>query len=331
MDRFSNIFYNVTQENEDTTSELLCNIFRTKYVRDLSLKFLGIPLKTLNAITLDNISTRKSIDGIGIPDIIIENEETCFFIENKIHISTNLQGSQITTYPEYINKKNKTYKGYVFLIPKNYQHEPEIDELKKNYSFISKVYWDDFLGYLYKNEINNGTPILNEVLDCLSNLILNDSIVNTKLNISEVVIMYNTKDLYNTLTFVDKINKLVGKTAEDIVTILGQDFSMGDEQKDQNGYGRYLKYNNRQSIFYGLNPGLYEEQNGDFVYSVAIEKKAMKAGTNIDNNKYQYFPNGDDVWVYIKIDRKTLVDNEQENTLVNIVVDIVKNVFLKNL
>jgi hypothetical protein len=34
--------------------------------------------------------------------------------------------------------------------------------------------------------------------------------------------------------------------------------------------------------------------------------------------------------MYIKINRKIFVDDDQENALINVVVDIIKNVFLKN-
>jgi hypothetical protein len=330
MDRFSNIFYNATQEDEDTSSELLCNIFRTKYIRDLTLRFLGISLKSLETITLDHISVRKNIDGIGIPDITIENDNNFFFIENKIYIDTPLQKSQKTTYPEFINKKDKVYKGYIFLIPKNYKHKTEINDTKVSYPFILIKYWEDLLKYLYKQEIQNESPVINEVIDYLSNLVSYDPVVGTELNINEVVIMYNTKDLYDTLSFVDKVNELVANAAPKITKKLGKDFSVGKKLNDSNGQGIFLKYNNKGSIFLGLNPGNCEEQNGDFVYSVALEEKVLSDKININKDKYPYLSDGGG-YILIKVDRKIFVEKDQENKLVNVVVDIIKNVFLKNI
>jgi hypothetical protein len=327
MDRYSNIFFKVTPENEDTTSEILCNIFRSKYIRDISLEFLGISSEVCKTIILGNISTRSNIDGVGIPDIKIENNFSLYFIENKIHIDTDLQESQITTYPEYINKKNKASKGYIFLIPRNYKHEIEIDKIKTSYPFVSKKYWEDFLDYLYEKEIHNESPVINEVLDYLKNLVSNNSVDTTELNINEVVVMYNPKDIYNVLSFTAKINKLIDNVSEEIVKTLGQDFSVFKDQKDQNGVGKYLKHR-KGNIFIGLNPGLCEEQNGEFVFSVALEKKALDYN-KINKEKYPYFI--DDEWIYIKIDRKTLVDVDQKNVLINTVVDIIKNVFLENI
>jgi hypothetical protein len=161
------------------------------------------------------------------------------------------------------------------------------------------------------------------------NLISNDSVGTTELNISEVVIMYNPKDLYNALSFVDKINDLVGNVLEKVVEKLGQDFTVGSEQNNQDGQGKYLNYNGKQSMFLGLNPSIYEEQNGDFVFGLDLAKKALNENYKINKEKYTWF--SDEEWIYIKIDRKILVDDEQEKVLENIVLDIIKNVFLKNI
>jgi len=330
MFRTSNIFYKLTQENEDAASELLCNIFRTKYIRDLSLGFLGISPDALESIKIENIITRKSIYGGGIPDIIIENKDSIFFIENKIRIERELEEYQQTTYPEHIKKNSKIHKGYIFLIPENYKDEAKIDKLKEKYSFISKTYWKDLLEYLYKKEIHNESPILKEALDYFSNIVSDKSVVETRLNINEVVIMYNLKDLYNSLTLIDKINQMVSNTAEKIVKELGQNFDVGKPQNNQFGRGKYLNYKNKDSIFYGLsfNENVLEKQNGDFVYSVAILENDLKT-KNIDEDLYQKHSDGE--WLYIKIDRRTLVENDQENILIDNVVDIIKNVFLKNI
>jgi hypothetical protein len=336
MDRSSNIFYKVTREHEDTASELLCNIFRTKYIRDICLDFFGIPPKAYETITINDIETRKSIDTGGIPDIIIENENSFFLIENKIRVDTPLQNSQITTYLEHINNKSKTFKGYIFLIPENYEHEIEIkeietDETKESYPFIKKKYWGDFLRHLYSKEIHNESPVISEVMDYLKNLTLEEPVIETKLEINEVVIMYNPKDIYNALSFVDKINVLVGNVSEKIVEKLGPDFAVDRKQTDIDGQGKYLKYKDYgEVIFIGLSPCVYEEQNGDFVYSVAFTRKFLNENLKINIDKYPYFDDKEGGCIFIELDRKTLVDDDQEKILTNTVVDIIKNVFLKN-
>jgi len=327
MDRDSNIFFNITQENEDTSTDLLCNILRTKYIRDITLDFIGISKKSLDTITLEHIFTRKGIDGVGIPDITIENDDTFFFIENKIHVNTDLQDSQITTYPDFIyNKKYKVYKGYIFLIPKNYEHEIEINESMKKYPFITKIYWEDLLKYLYKLEIQNESPVISEVLNFLNYLVSNEFVLETKLNISEVVMLYNPKDIYSALSLVYKINRLADIAAEKIVEKFGQDFCIDRTQRDLKGQGIYLKYNNKPAIFIGLNPFLYEEQNGDFVLSVALYRKTLKENININD-----YYSDDEGWLYIKMDRKRFTEEDQENLYVKDVVDIIENIFLKNI
>jgi hypothetical protein len=96
--------------------------------------------------------------------------------------------------------------------------------------------------------------------------------------------MYNTKDLFYTLSLVDKIKILVEKAVKNIVDKLGQDFVAGQTQKDQSGLGKYIKYNDEPSILYGLNPEKYKESNDDFVYSVSFDKKVLKENPNIKKN-----------------------------------------------
>jgi len=334
MDRFSNIFSNITDENEDTSSELLCNILRTKYIRDLTLGYLGISPESLETIELEHISTRKSIDDGGIPDIIINNDENFFLIENKIHIDTDLQESQTTTYPKFIDKKDKIYKSYIFLIPKNYKHEPEIDKTKKLYPFITKKYWEDLLDYLYKMEIQKESPVISEAMDFLNYLLSNEFVIDTKLNNKEVVIMYETEELYHTLETVDKIARLVADVADsEKIKNLGKGFSYCSAQKDKNFVGVSLKYEkSKPSVFLGLFPLLWGVGiNGEFVYSVAFNKKELKENYYIDEKYPKHTDDEEDGFLYIKLDRKTLVEEDQESVLVERVVDIIKNVFLENI
>jgi hypothetical protein len=91
MKRDDNIFYRLTKENENSTTELLCNLLRTKYIRNICLKFFGIPDKIIEGITIHNINTQKLSRTEGIPDIIIQDTDCYYIIENKIRINTGLQ------------------------------------------------------------------------------------------------------------------------------------------------------------------------------------------------------------------------------------------------
>ena len=80
MTRENNIFYRLTKENENTTTELLCNLLRTKYIRNICLRYFDISEEIIENISIENISTQKSFDKEGILDIIIQNKDSYYII-----------------------------------------------------------------------------------------------------------------------------------------------------------------------------------------------------------------------------------------------------------
>ena len=96
--REKSIFYNLTDENENATTELLCNLCIYDEYREIIFNILG--LNNFD-IFFDDIQTQKQIPKKRKkPDIIIENNETKIFIENKIKAGYYLLKSQIKTYPD---------------------------------------------------------------------------------------------------------------------------------------------------------------------------------------------------------------------------------------
>jgi hypothetical protein len=327
-----NIFYRVAADNEDATTELLCNLLRTKYIRDIFLNFLEIPKKIHETITIENIFTQTTIENVGRIDLKIETNDALYFIENKIHDDTGLQLSQTTKYMEYLELMNKPNKGCVFLLPKDYDAKEtgEIENIKEKYSFVSIKRWNDLLDCFKKNEIAKEAPVVAEALDYLSNLILGYSDNTTELTAQEVVIMYNPKDLYNALSLAEKVRGLIEKTLESILGELGDDFSRGVLRSNINGYGGTILYNNKLAVWVGLSPKLYDEPDDDFVFNVALWEKSL-GNLNINNIGVNKYLSDDEGWICIKLDRKILTDENPEEKLKTAVVDIVKNVFLKNI
>ena len=321
--RGSSILYKLTAENEDSVTDLLCSLFRIRYIRDICLDYFGIDKKIYGNIEIDNIFTRRTINGVK-PDIYIENDEVLCFIENKIYTWTDLQPSQVTLYPDYVAQSKKV-KKYLFIIPKNYDHEEDIQKVLKKYDFVSIFYWDDFLRYLYMKEINTFSSIINESLEYMQGLILNDDLEDLTLNIYEVAFMYNPKEIYDVLSLLDKNTKLIINASQKAINKLGKKFLLGKDQKDINGHGIYLKYKEISCMFCGLNIGLFEEENGDYVYSLAITIESLKENFSINSNKYSYYSDGE--YIYIKIDRRMFLN---ENDLYTKIVETIENVFLVN-
>jgi len=328
LERQTSIFYKLTKEDEDSTTDLLSNLFRIKVFRDLCFDYFGIKREIYEEIGINNIKTRQNIKNVGIPDIYLQNEETLYFFENKIYTWTDLQDSQISTYPEYINNINLKNKGYFFIIPEDYEHKNKIIEISKKYNFIKIFYWEEFLQYIQKTEIENCSELIKESVYYLRTLISDGISENLTLDIYEVTAMYNPKDIYTILNLVFKNIETLENVTEKVIKKLGKNFSVGRTQQDQYGFGTHIKYYNKECIFCGINPYNYEQENGNFVYSIALYKKYIVEDFSIDSNRFPYI--SDEDCVYIQLDRKLFLDESKGNDLQEEIINIIKNVFIKN-
>lgn len=333
MDRETSIFYRMTDQNENSTTELLCNLFRFKYFRDICLEYWGIEKDFIDEITLENISSQNSTDNSGMPDIVINTDKLICYVENKIKQNTGLQENQKINYPKNLLKFRETLGKnirYIFLIPKDYAHEKEISEIINNYKdFTKKIYWHDFLFHLYNKELDVESPIIKEGLNYFSELVPVDEQIDTNLNPREVVIMYNPKTINDVLNFLEKIRKIIKGSLEIVADEMGKDdYCLGGLQNDIWGQGYKFKYKNKESIWVGITPGYYE--NEDFVYSVTLLKKHLKENYKIDSNEFKYDSDADDEWIYIAINKDLFVEDDKEKKLANEIIKILKNVFIEN-
>lgn len=337
MERNDSIFYKMTKENENSTTELLCNLFRTKYIRDICLEFLGIPKDILGEIELSNISTQCDYNEDGIPDIVIENRNVYYIIENKITKNTKLQKTQKTAYVDLIFNSKKKYTGYIFLIPETYVHETEIIDMKQlNKITITIKHWNLFLDHLYKMEIQKESLLVGEALNYLYNLLPQKPVTNTILTPYEVAMMYNMYDVYNSLSFVSKLLKLIENTEGEIISKLGDSFSASDwriKHDDLMARGKYINYNGNQYIFIGLNFDIIGNKDGiGYVYSIALSTDALKEKSALKiDHKYNRHIDVGDGWLYFKLNEKNLLKENQEQAFVDEIVEIIQEVFLKNL
>ena len=332
MDRKKSIFYKITNENENSTTELLCNLFRIRYFRDICLEFFELEKKFINEINFENISTQNSIDVSGKPDIVINTDKIRCYIENKILKDTGLQENQKFNYPENLLNFRETqgkHIDYIFLIPKGYAHENEIDEIINKYKdFTRRYYWHDFLSYLYNKELHIESPIIKEGLNYFSELVQEDEPIDTVLNPREVVIMYNPRTINDVLILMQKIREIIKNSLVLVADKIGKDYSWGGEQKEKWAQGYTFNYKNKLGFFVGITPYLYDEENETF-YSVALYRNQLKECIKIDDHEFKHYL--DDDWLYIAIDRNLFVEDDKEKKIANEIIKILNNVFIKNL
>jgi len=322
----------MTKEHENSTTELLCNLFRIKYFRDICLELFGIEKKFIDDITLENISTQYHTDNSGIPDIVIRTDNFLCFIENKIKIDTPLQENQKKEYPknllEFKGNNPEKHIHYIFLIPKDYKHEDKII-INEDYKKFTKIYyWQEFLSDLKSKELDIYSPIIKEGLTYFKELLQEVEPPDTVLTAREVLIMDNPRKIFDLLNLLVKIRETIKDSLKIVADKMGKDYSLVKECYDQWAQGWTFNYKNNYipSIFVGITPNLYDNENGVF-YSVALVKKHMKENIVIDENKFKHFK--DDEWVYIAIDKDLFVEDNKEKILADKIIDILENIFEK--
>ena len=295
--REKNLFYGLTSDDENATTELLCNLFGFDEYKNIILSKFG--LENFQ-IEFENIDTQYQIPGTNKrPDIVIKNDAVTVFIENKICISRDLESSQKTVYPEYLKRLESESKKVklIFLIPRGHKDENEINRIKKSYHFISIVYWDE----LIKELKNKNKTICSEILK--------ESIVFIEERLSSIIqfeqkeidFMNDTATFFMEIKTINKIfmhleevcmkvkKKLYPKKEKIIAHFKNTDYDMG----------YWIDDDKNCFIGFSLNNINGANELKDFVFSIAINEdeineKKLNELQEISNKRY-------DGWHYFKI------------------------------
>jgi hypothetical protein len=320
-----NIFSGVSRNNEDATTELLANLMGVKYIRDLILAELTVDKDIIQRIKKDDIDTQVNYSEDGKPDIVIENDETLIFIENKIRIGTELQLTQITSYVERLRSSKKQYKKMIYLVPEGYSHLNELLSVVQSGNDCSVTYWETLLTALYANDLHAWSELVSQSLGHLSDLILRKEI-STILSREEVVIMFNPQDLIAANGLLNKMRNFIPRVVESLVNLLGKDFNFADIIDKEEEIGQYVRYKNESwAIFLGLNfwPISEHPDKAEYLFSIAMRcdiVDSMKA------EKHQPFKNDD--WFFFKLDKYASSDLDNPAALATEISNIIKSVII---
>jgi hypothetical protein len=304
--REENIFYRLKKDDEDASTELLCNICKFDINREIILRELKI---NNSNISYFNIDSQYKIPGkTKRPDIIIENNEIKVLIENKVSKYRKLELSQITVYPQHLNEIIGKKVKLIFLIPHGYKDEYKIRETKKEFKFISIVYWDDLI---YKLKINNKT-INSEILS--ESIVFFEKILNS---IQEINFEQEEIDFMNDLNLLFKESTAIGKTLQKFDNIIWQlkdnlklSFRKGgnpriEVSEDGIGYWFYM-----ECFYIGYSFTIMNiKKMKDYILSFTIHESIVSKEKlkKLQKNTYEFY----DEWYWFKINFEYL-ENEKE-------------------
>jgi hypothetical protein len=326
--REENLFYKLTNNNENATTELLCNLCKFEKYKEIIFKGLNLDDKDFGYGDMD---TQYDIpDKKKRPDIVIENSKMKIFIENKTSKTTPLQSSQLTDYPKHLksNKNKDKNVKLIFLIPNGYKHEDKIVKVKekyKVYDLVSIIFWDDLLEKMKTENKDIKSEILDESISFFEKVL--KSIPEVKFEQEEIDFMTDIKKL-------GKESKAIGKTLELFENVIGQlrdnlklKFKKGESlaptvSEDCIGYYFY-KENCYIGYYFVLNN---DPKLKDYVLSFAINKDIISRTKLKNVPKSAYYLDEDEEWYYFKIDNKMLKEKENVKKLFQYCKEVMKNV-----
>ena len=120
--RVSRNFINLIKDSQSLLYKILNKLFD---IADFSM---------MQKVTANDIKLEEPFEGVGRMDILIENPQCFFIIENKVHSPTETQDTQTTTYFDLLNNKKKEGKQtfICYLINKGHPIEDFEKAVKKN-------------------------------------------------------------------------------------------------------------------------------------------------------------------------------------------------------
>jgi hypothetical protein len=314
----------LTSEDENATTELLCNLCKDDKYKQIILDALG--LKNFS-IDFDDIQTQKSIQNKRkIPDIIIENSEIKVYIENKIDKKYKLKKSQISIYPLDLVKSKKDVK-LIYLIPKGYKDIETIEKVMGRYKFVSMVYWEDLIRDLEKHNRNIRSELLEESIIFFNKILRSIP----KINFAEEDLMF----MNNIENFRLEVNTM-GKELELFSNVLGKlKENLGlkfDIREPLLACGEdYFGYTFCKDLCWlGYSFGWLDSEKTDekeYFLSLFINKDKIKKSIQTFK-KYAYIEDGEGYAFKIRPD--IFSSNERENLLSDFLEDIFKELFIND-
>jgi len=338
--RQGSIFYKVVPANENPITEVLCNLFKYKNVRDTLLRFFKIPTEFIDSIKYEHIDTQRVTEE-GIPDIVIRNNEVTIYIENKVKRWTTCQTSQTTGYLEKLRaeQKNKGYVKMIYLLPRGYNEEERIrSTISDKQDYTDMFFWEDLLCYLEFSDLDKTNLFVSEFISHYRRLFVQETIT-ISLNIEEMELLLKPKDLKVASSLLSKITKIMESAKKDIMDAFPNRVSFDPQRIDNNYWdnqyekGIYVFLDGKFIIFYGLSFSICEDspEHSDYTfnYQVGIDKESeidpdpeyIERFKKYNPDYFQYARNG---WYIAKFPNYCLAGDDAPKEIADVLIKVIK-------
>lgn len=278
-----NIFNNLVT-NEDSTTQLLCNLFMIKVFRDKFLSHLNVDMEFIDEVGYENFNTQVTYKN-SRPDIVLESKNILLVFEVKTQNNRGLTDSQLSGYKEVFDSyrdENFRYKALIFITPKNYAHEQEIDNIKSKlinrYNVIT-TNWESIIELIEENELQNISNYLNDFSELLKSWYIPQPITFKTMEIQSILSEKTPSALLKLLNVVEVINSLSHSYNPKI-----------RRSSDWSEYGIYFRNNEDKDIlFFGVWLEAWIKQKKPLCIAVdktSYSKKVVSEFSKFTNGKY---------------------------------------------
>lgn len=324
-----NIFYRITDENENAVTDVLCNLMKHRFIRDIVIRFFipDISESALDSISEEGIIPQKRIEYGGQPDLKIESPKIYIIVENKIRNETKPTPHELSSYITAIRFSKAEYKRLVYLIPQDYSSiQPFRDIEKENSGVVSVRYWKDFLSALERTGLGDLSQYFHDAIEYFSSLVDMRLIEDTQLQPMEVAMIYEPNLMFSAFSTFKKLEKRFKNIAGQLIATITPEFNsdvtitVGESLADSSAIGQYieLKHDKEKGIiFYGYSNLSDKAKNDKYSFSVAFSFYTDLFDVSSFEDKEK-----DDAWWYIPCDKKLLVSDSDDN-LVNAIAEII--------
>ena len=325
-----NLFYRITAENENAVTEVLCNLMKHRFIRDIVIRFFipDVSESALDSISEEGIIPQKRIEDGGQPDLKIKSHQIYIIVENKIRNRTNPTPLELSSYITKVKSSAAEFKRLVYLIPQDYSSFQLLKDIEKeNSNIVSVRKWEDFLLAQKRTEVGDLSQYFQDAIDYFSSLIDLHVIEDTQLEPMEVAMVYEPNIMFTAISTGEKLERRFKNIERQLVATIIPMFNSeiiitpGEKQTNSYGIGRYinLKHNNKNnSVFYGFSNLPDKSQNDKYSFSVAFYfgNDLFDVTSFEDKERDQY-------WWYIPIEDRKLLISDNDEKLVNAIANII--------
>ena len=320
MTRDTNIYYNLVNK-EDALTELLANLLQFDSFKNAFSEFIADKAHFPDlSFQYTDVKTQEELRGLGKPDLIIENESFCIFIECKVTDYRELTSHQPVSYLKYLAELTNKKCALIFLLPNYYEHQDSIRQKAAPFFSIATnsqihlelIYWNELIAHI-ETHISDQNIAIEHFVSLLHSWFDFPLITFPK----EDFIMMMNKEIPTLLL---KLISLVNEVADKVSRVF--------KTKDgfnENGFGYYVKNQDGEwLLWFGCEYGFWRD-HGSFLQIGVGDDEFEGFSPNVINRFKERFREElirHESWYFFPVPISIIEDSQNVKELARFIADV---------